>query len=243
MRTIVVFGMLIGSLGVVVGAPPRDLVALESKCLGEGVFEYTLSWLEDRYFEKCEFQTFSFGFENVAEWLDTPANWSLVGGEWRHDKPLLEDVPYQCTFRVRSDQTTHKLSAATIALGFNWRSWARPPEMGSHAVGFVNLLCLVPCPPAEADGSERVYVARMPGYPEPEVESLLTDKGQVVGLRFTAGNQLPVVIEASDDLREWRSVGSSTGSGQVVTWMSAAPSEASSRFYRIVIRGESASEP
>lgn len=219
-----------------------DLVQMESRHLGDGLFEYAIEFPDGRYFDKVDFDAFDLGLPNLVEsFVETPEHWAGASRGWRHDPMIWEAVPYRCTFRIQSGMNAHRQATMTIVWAQHWHSWAvpdgtsnneeTPPRMWAYG----NLIGLVPCALAESDDSPAEYVSSVPGYPEVKVESVVMSKGKPTGIGFQVGRGLPVVVEASDDLKTWVVVGSAVGASGVTTWTSDDPLHGMGRFFRVAV--------
>ncbi len=222
-----------------------DLLRLESRFLGDGLFEYVIDFPDDRYFDKVNFDALSVvGLSDQLGVLriDTPQHWTDVSGGWRHDQMLWEPVPYRTTFRIQTTTDAYRKSPITIVWAQHWYSWAVPEgtpntdDTPPRAVAFANLTGLSPCLPAESDGSLPEWVSGVPGYPEVKIERIVMSEGKPVGIRFRVGGGLPVVVEASEDLKTWVAVGSVVGASGVSTWASAGPLNTMGTFFRVAVK-------
>jgi hypothetical protein len=228
-------------LGVVQAAAVNlDIVQLESKYLGDGLFQYTLTFPDGRYFETLKINALKVPFANFAEFGQSPSNWNAGAAlattiQWDHAPDILEKPPYQAVLLARSNERTFRRSVfgeeAIVTYGLYWYPWASDTIGG--ALGFGRLNCLLPCPAAEADGSSPIYRAALPGpYPELKILSFVVSNDVPYGLNFSAG-QFAVGIESSSDLVTWTNVGDVLSTAEFGTWLSPVPLPELGSFFRL----------
>ena len=237
-------GMLFCSfagLFVLAGAAfARDLVELESKYLGDGLFQYTLTFPDGRYFQNIKLNALNVPFAKFDGFGESSSNWSAgattpASVQFEHAPDILEKPPYQAVLLVRSAQRTFRLSgfgeSARVTYGFYWYSWATDTAGG--ALGFGNLACLVPCPPDAADGSSSNYFAALPGpYPDLKIQSLILSNDVPVGFNFSAG-PLTMGVEASSDLVTWKNIASIESTDEVGAWTAPSPLADFGSYFRL----------
>jgi hypothetical protein len=223
-----------------------DLVRLESRYLGDGIFEYVLEFPDDRYFDKVNFDAFHVGGlqDQAVTFLETPPHWTEVLQGWKHDQMIWESVPYRRTFRVRSTTTSYRLSTATMAWGQHWFPWAAPEgtanseETPPREIAYATFMCLSPCEPGEADGSPPEYISTVPGYPDLRIHGVVLEwaNRNLSGLMCEVGAGLPVVVETSNDMENWVPVGEVVGANGMTSWLADPAPDQAIRFFRIVVK-------
>jgi hypothetical protein len=240
-KAILLANTLVAVLLAVFSSQARDYFSLESTYLGNGIFEYTLTFPDDRYWDQIGLSTFDPNSQDFVEITVTPPGWSvqLVPlGSWAQDQSALQATPYQCVFRARSDQLAYRTAIGTVAFAPHWRDWARPLDTGTNLVTlYANVQCLIPATAAESDGSATNVTDHVPGFPELQIQSLVTANNAVVGVKFAAGPSLPVQIQASNDLQNWTTIANTQGTAGTTTWTSSLPVGANkTSFYRLLVQ-------
>jgi hypothetical protein len=216
----------------------RDFMTLESTYLGDGLFEYKLTFPDDRYWDQVSFGSV-LGLASFTDFVQIPEGWDVIGSPWQQDPELPQPTPYQGVFRAHSDAPGYNIGTVSVAFTPHWRDWARPLDTNTNGllVLYANLSCLVPTTETGRALSPTNVVGRIPGYPELEVQGLVLTNHQPVGLRFNAGPSLPVTIQASDDLKHWKAIASAQGAAAPVTWISSPPfPTGKSAYYRVVVQ-------
>src|SRR6266498_3593949 len=174
-------------LGLTTGIS-RDVVEVESRYLGDGWFQYGLRTLPDPFI-------IEIGFANLVPYPFTnyvlsiaPPHWTnyFSKEEWwgiAHDQSGPQPRLNEINFSVRSSLTHFKQQPHgfetffAVILADCFRS--------TYIAGYVNLPCLIPCAPGEADGSPPQLVARFELIPDLIINRLILTNGEVHGLTFS----------------------------------------------------------
>lgn len=206
---------------------------LESSYLGDGWFRYTLT-MYDNEFTRFDwiYRIGSTLFTNRLEFGSVPANWvdgSLTAHDvfWDYTAPSNSQVPvYTGEFYVHSSEqgfrTTNTFWIAYRVWPELWLGW----EQG--AWGFSVVPCLVPCPPAQSDGSPSNLVASCEYVPDVEIHALTTNT-----LSFSWGTEYTVLIAGSSNLQTWTGITNALGYPGTNTWTSAVPLSTYGRAFRV----------
>ena len=221
----------------------EDLLRFKSKFLGDGVFEYELDFPDYRFFDFVNFDSVNLSGWQSGIILDSEFadEWSETSRGWRNDPLIWESVPYKALFRVQAHSDAYRVSTATIVFTHHMYSWAAPDglpnsmETPPRTSAYLNLPCLIPCQPSEADDSPPEQVATSPGFADVRIDSLIFTRGRPTGIKFEVSNGMPVKIETSNDLDNWVNIGSTMGTRGITTWHFARPSDAEHQFFRVVV--------
>src|SRR5262245_13045623 len=228
-------------LGVVQAAAVNfDLVQLESKYLGDGLFQYTLTFPDGRYFESLKINALKVPFGNFAEFGQSSSNWNAGATlaatiQWDHAPDFLEKPPYRAVLLARSNERTFRRSVfgeeAIVTYGLYWYPWASDTIGG--ALVFGRLSCLSPCQAAEADRSSPTCSSALSGpYPELKIQSFVISNDVHYGLNFSAG-RFGVGIESSRDLITWTNIADVQSTNDFATWLSDVPLPELGSFFRL----------
>lgn len=232
----------------------RNLVQLESKYVGNGVFQYTLTF-PDTYLERVNFNdvdSLIVPFVGFTEFGNVSTNWAGGGVtalppvvKWDHNRSADENVPYQSVFQVRSTERTFRRSLPTesafVGLKIKPYVWA-PGGGGDWVAGSARLGCLVPCPPDAADGSGPTYLTGVVEYPELRITSFVISNDVPVGLNFSAGQAI-VDIQTGSNLTNWTKVAEVTSTGESGSWLAPGPLFDLGQFFRLRVGPQVASVP
>ncbi len=224
-----------------------NLVTLDSEYLGGGILEYRLACNAEPCVERCGLSSFSLSFHGFDGVVQEPGDWqraptfpmppqSEATLEWLHSQTNWESLPYQCVFRVRSEKTAFRLGSAQVTNALHWHDWAQPPNYREHIQESLTLSCLVPCDPAQSDGSPSFYQDAGSNFPEINVPSCHLVSPESLQLEIASRPGLPLCLEATADLHSWRRVGFVEGSGLVTPWTVNTAGTGSHQFYRAVAR-------
>jgi hypothetical protein len=153
---------------------------LESSYLGDGWFQYTLTNLQDPYFQELDITVFGIPvFTNFLAYGADPVDWQSVSPitnsvNWNYTGPKPQNRPYQTVFLAQSQYTSYYTTnyGAVIAFFLYPQGYLISPNF-SNIVGFYWMSCLVPCPPEQADGSPSNSVSTAEIFPDVAINSIL----------------------------------------------------------------------
>jgi hypothetical protein len=250
---IILLSLLIVLAGALPKAHASTFLQLESAYEGNGWFRYTVRLpvdpLTDSLVHNISFSPFrgydTFSVVDLYGWRSFRMTASPDGVNYTYNfntnYPQIRPITY--VFKVHSAYTTFRTSTnygnATILMNLSM-TWESPGGVGSYPinlVGYATFPCLLPCPPAEADGSPATLITDFKIYPDVKLDSLVTTEKDVTGVRFhwQSGNTEPAkyLLEGSRDLRSWTNITEIIGTRGDNTWIAPAPITDRGPFYRI----------
>ena len=108
------------------------------------------------------------------------------------------------------------------------------PILGGDTFGgYVNLDCLVPCAPEQADGSPPDLVSGLELLPDVKIDGLLVTNGNVYGLTFSWAESSTVELQGSHDLTQWTPITWLFGDPPQTTWTTNVPLNSFGEFFRL----------
>lgn len=231
-RLIVV--LVVNAIGLT-AAISRDVVEVESQYLGNGWFQYSLRTLPDPLIAEIGFgQLIPYPFTNYVASI-VPPHWTnfMYQGEWNGiafdasgPQPRLNEINFSvCSSSMYFRQQRYGFVttiAITLADCFRDRYFG----------GYLNLPCLVPCAPEEADGSPLQLVARFELIPDLIINQLILTNGEVHGLTFSGVSIETVELQGSHDLSNWTAVARFPGISPGM-WTTNSPLNAYGEFFRL----------
>lgn len=215
----------------------KDAVELQSRYVGDGWFEYRLRTLEDPFLSELTFdQLAPSPFTNYLESV-VPTNWtnSFRDGEWRgikFDNSVSQPRITEILFSVKSSSTHFRRES----YGFNTGIHVTLAEdyFGRESLGgYLNLECLVPCLPEEADGSSPILISSHEFISDILLTELVVTDGSVHGVTFSWDNDSTVQLDASHNLAEWTPVARFFGSPPSTTWTTEESLNSYGTFFRL----------
>ncbi|NOS68962.1 MAG: hypothetical protein HOP33_03445 [Verrucomicrobia bacterium] len=214
----------------------RDVLELESRYNGDGWFEYRLRTLEDPFFKAIRFgQLLPDPFTNyVANTL--PDHWTnfVYNGVWagiKFDATVPQPRINEISFSVKSGSTHFRRATP----GFVTSIFLEFVDLykGGGLGGYVNLNCLVPCSPEEADGSPPTIVSRIELIPDVKIDQLIFTNGQVHGLTYSWIQPSTVELQASHNLADWMTVARFFGNPPQTTWTTNISFSSFGQFFQL----------
>jgi thiosulfate/3-mercaptopyruvate sulfurtransferase len=223
------------------------LVTLDSEYLGDGAFEYRLTYDQVPFLERCGLSNFSLPFPSYDSVLQEPADWQRAPGFpttpqatasllWLNSQTNWNNEAYQCAFRVRSQKSAFKLGTCQVKNVLHWNDWAEPVVYPARIQETLTLKCLVPCDPAQSDGSPTLYQDGGSDFPEVRITQWSVLNLNSLRLGITARAGLPLCLESSADLRAWTRAGLVAGSGTVALWTANHEQAGPFQFYRASVQ-------
>lgn len=231
------------------------LLLLESQYLGAGLFEYRLAFNGAPYLERnglTEFRVVSFpGFDGgmavPAEWKEAPEFPAPIQTEaslrWLHDDATPENLPYHCTFRVRSQKKSFRLGTASVRFILHWNDWAQPPDLRTNVQGASTLQCVMPCDPEQSDGSASLHQDVAGEFPQPKVQTISLPAPYFPRLGLAARTGLPLCIETAADMKSWHRIGYTIAAAGETVWRPEKPAAGAAQFYRAVVESPGFAHP
>lgn len=223
-------------------ANATTFLQFQSTYLGGGWFQYQLNVLNDPFFTEADVVGFSVNFTNQIDRGALPTGWTDGSGNanWTttNSYPLR---PYELTFLVRSSETSYRLGLATnldgaIILVSLWLADFNPlPIISGNIVGFAMMPCLVPCSPAEADGSPTNLVYDLKLLPDITINRLIQNDGEIYGVDFTWTNSSTFVLQGSTNLNAWTNIAYVWSWPPETIWTTNTPLNAYGQFFRVAL--------
>ncbi len=216
----------------------RDVLEVESRYRGDGWFDYRLRTLEDPFFKAISFHQFlPDPFTNyVANTL--PNHWTnfLYDGKWTgimFDETVPQPRINEISFSVQSSSTHFRRSN----YGFRTSIYLQFVDfyLRGGIGGYVNLACLVPCAPEEADGSPDVMISRVEMLPDVTIDQLILTNGNVHGLIFSWDEESTVELQATHNLTLWTTVARLWGNPPQTTWTTNLPLNSFGKYFRLSV--------
>lgn len=216
-------------------ASARNAMEVESSYLGEGWFEYRLRTLDDPFIKKITlFQLVPWPFTNYVESVP-PAHWTnfFYSGDWngiKSDNTEVQPRIKEVVFRAKSSFTNFRRRqyGFTSILGVQL---ADPYEGG--AGGYINLDCLIPCAPEEADGSASNIVSSIELIRDMVIDELIHTNGEIHGLTFSWNQKSTVQLEGSHDTKQWTPIARFFGTPTQTTWTTNTALNPYGNFFRL----------
>ncbi|OQA28805.1 MAG: hypothetical protein BWY59_00664 [Verrucomicrobia bacterium ADurb.Bin345] len=217
-------------------AAARDFVTVRSAYLGDGWFSYTMRMEPNPFFStQITGIAGTAAFTNRIDantppegWTESPDTSSFF---WGKDNQFEEHaLPLELTMMARSSSSGYRTQTNYFVMFVLWmHDWLPIPGiLSANIAGYVRLPALVPCEPAESDGSPTELFSGYEIFPDPEVVESGPDF-----LSYFWPNTNTVVIEASYDLQSWSNVAQMVGHGGTSTWVAAQPLDELGSFFRV----------
>ena len=233
-------------LAVAAGFPAtaNQFAQLQSAYLGGGWFQYTLTSRPDPFWQEADLEEFVVpGFSNIVSVGANPADWqnqtnSGASADWWFTGTPPQARPYPRVFLVQSAYTNYCASTngamltAFVDPANYFVAGTNVETKFEAAYGAIG--CLVPCPPAQADGSPATITSTFQLYPDIAINGFLTISNNPCGLTYGwgAGNYT-VLVQASPDLQNWTNIAYALGGPPSSTWTSPVPLSVLGSFYRL----------
>lgn len=235
--------------GVVTGwatVRATTFLELQSTYLGDGWFQYQMSVLNDPFFTEADITGLQVNFSNEIDQQGGSDGWSNTGSDsagssWAFTNSI-PARPYVETFAIRSSETSYRLGGITNAQGATvllslMLSECYPVAAGGsyseNILGFANLPCLVPCEPAEADGSPTNFVYDLKLLPDVQINQLIQNNGGIYGVDFTWDYAATFVLQGSADLNHWTNLAYLWSQPSETVWTTNQPLNAAGSFFRL----------
>ena len=213
----------------------KDAIELESRYDGDGWFHYRLRTLEDPFLTEIYFgQLLPDPFANYLT-NTRPDHWTnfFYSGKWtgiKFDGTVPQPRINEISFSVRSSSAHFRRQN----YGFNTiisLKFADPYSGGMG--GYLNLDCLVPCAPEEADGSLPTLVSRHEFVPDIIIDELIRTNQDIHGLTFSWGEPSTVELQGSHNLVDWTTVSRFFGNPPQTTWTTNVSLNPFGQFFRL----------
>lgn len=232
-------GSLLVALWMISVGTAADFLTLRSSYLGNGLFEYRLELPDDNFFTNASIGTFSVSFTNRQAFVITPTDWMPLTSElnqaiWNFDTNALQSRPYTATFQVQSTSTTFRtLDAAAFVSYQATPAGALLTTNFPALAGFGVVKALVPCDPAQADGSASTLEDCFAVRDDLRITGLTTISGEATALSFWWDSDSTVQVQSSPDLSIWTVQTNLLGNAGTNRWTLPSPLSATSRYFRL----------
>jgi hypothetical protein len=224
-------------------------IELQSTYLGDGWFRYRMKSLPEPFLLHVDIQGLYLGGASTSGQSDyvygeSPLDWQNEAASqfpgWRYQLPYpSQQRPYQREFFIQSTERTFRYATnatifMTLELVSDWFSYWRGAGHFTPILGYVNLPCLYPCSPEQADDSppDRLCVFKIVES-DMTLDSLVVTNGLITGVTFSAEFNSTVLLEGSMDYSHWTNIGYIWGDKGVTTWTTNAPLNDLGRYFRI----------
>jgi len=229
---------------VLVPARATTFLTLQSTCLGNGWFQYQMNVANDPFFTEADIEGLAINFTNQIGQIDGTNGWSYQGfNDWEFTNSF-PARPYSETFLVQSSETSYRLGQITNADGamvlmslFLAELYPGVAEgmIGGNIVGYAMMPCLIPCSPAEADGSPTNFVYTLKLLPDVTINQLIQTNGQIYGLDFTWDSASTFLLQGSADMNLWTNVAYIWSYPPETIWTTNTPLNAYGQFFRLAM--------
>lgn len=226
-----------------------EFVSVESRSLGDGWFEYRVRLAEDPYFETAQIGAVEIAFPGRSEYGADPADWSSDASSpdkalWNFGGQQPQSRPHERVFRVRSSHTAFR----TVETALRVTYVAAPQtellgEASPASSGVLRLRVLVPCAPAEADGSATLQSAAASLREDLRITSLQISGSALSGLSFQWPFDSTVRLESSSDLKTWTPLTTLAGDAGETSWSAEQPLQDVGTFFRLVLLANRKPDP
>jgi hypothetical protein len=216
----------------------RDVIEVESQYTGGGCFVYTVRTLYDPLVKEIGFSDFApMPFTNYVT-NTVPPHWrSVSSSEWNgimytfdetNPPPRINEI----SFSVYSSSLGFRQETNGFFLSMYFML-ADCFDFGSYVSHGAFVPCLLPCAPAESDGSASNLVSRLELLSDPKIEELILTNNEAYGLKYSWDTQSTVELQASHDLTNWTSVARFFGDPPETTWTTNSPITSYGEFFRL----------
>jgi len=220
-------------------------LTLQSTYLGAGWFQYQMNVLNDPFFAEADITGFGISFTNALAEGPLPTGWvdeeGGAGAEWTATTNY-PPRPYTLTYLVQSSETSYRLDTGTnlegamilfsLVLAETYPG-AASGVISGNIVGYGWMPCLVPCSPAEADGSPTNYVFTLKLLPDIVINQLIQTNGTVYGVDFSWDSAATFVLQGTSDLINWTNITYLWSYPPETVWTTNAPLNSYGQFFRV----------
>jgi len=213
---------------------------VQSSYLGDGWFQYDVKMFVDPYFLEQDLVQFAIIMTNgvdVQSAAVPPVNWKndTNGGSWIYTGPTPQSRPREQVFLMHSSATNYMLGTNAISLLSLVTSDIFPPGIISgNMVGYATVPCLLPCPPAMADGSPTNHVESFELMQDPVIKKLMVGPS-VYGLAFDWASDSTELLQASPDLMHWTNITYLYGTSGTTVWTTNQHFLDHGQYFRLVL--------
>ncbi|HEU5396783.1 MAG TPA: hypothetical protein VFV81_06425 [Verrucomicrobiae bacterium] len=213
-------------------------LTLQSTYLGDGWFQYRMNVMDDPFFLQADIVSVQFTtFTNLIDRVDGTNGWSYTATNGWEFTNSIPERPYSETFLMRSPETSFRLATnadgavsvfSLVLSDFNPSSAA-----SGNLVGYAYMNCLVPCSPAEADGSPTNYLFVLKLLPDVVLNRLIETNGNVYGIDFNWSHDATYVLQGSSDFNSWTNITYLWGYAPETVWTTNTPLNDFGQYFRV----------
>ncbi len=228
-------------------AGATTFLELQSSYMGGGWFQYRLKAFNDPFFTQGIVAGAQIGFTSEIDHTAVSTNWDQTGYDntytsWAFTNGTAPPLPYEITCMIRSSETTYKLQTNVfngdvimqLSLAF---AGIYPGVAGGvfsqNIMGCAGLPCLVPCPPAEADGSPAHFNYKLKLAPDVVVEHLIHTNGEIHGVDFMWDSEATFMLQGTKDFNNWTNVATVWSSPPETSWTTNTPLNDRGSYFRL----------
>ena len=237
--------LLLALFWLAVGAAKATtFLQLQSTYLGNSWFQYQMTVFDDPFFTEADITQFVINFTNQIDQIDGANGWSYQGTngwEFTNGYPAR---PYSETFLARSSKTSYRLGLGTNEDGaivlmslFLAEIYPGVAEgiVSGNLVGYANVPCLVPCDPADADGSPTNFVYTLKMLTDVTINQLIQTNGNVYGVDFMWNAESTFLLQGSSDLNTWTNIAYLWSYPPETLWATNVSLNDYGQFFRIAL--------
>jgi hypothetical protein len=213
----------------------KNAIEIESRYDGDGWFHYRLRTLEDPFLKEIRFeQLLPDPFVNYMT-NTLPDHWTnfYYKGKWTgimFDGTALQPRTNEISFSVRSSSTHFRRQnyafETIVYFGF--------ADVYKGGIGgYLDMDCLVPCSPEEADGSLPTLVLQVEIVPDIKIDDLIRTNSDIYGVTFSWAEPSTVELQGSQDMVEWTSISRFFGDPPQTTWTTNVSLNSFGKFFRL----------
>jgi hypothetical protein len=203
---------------------------------------------DDPFFSSAAISRLDINFTDQIDQVGDSTNWSCTGfsdsnSSWAFTNGYVAR-PYAKTFLIRSSETSYKLATwstnapgpATFSLTLSLSGLYPGTAFGVYApdiVGYASAPCLVPCTPAEADGSPTNFVYDLKLVPDIQINQLIQQNGGIHGVDFSWPSASTLLLQGSPDFNNWTNIAYLWSYPPDTSWTTNTDLNAFGRFFRL----------
>ncbi len=203
---------------IALSARATTFLTLQSTYLGNGWFQYQMNVMDDPFFTEADITGFNVNFTNQINQIGDGTNWSYTGSdqsysEWSFTNGI-PARPYSVTFLMQSSETswrtaTNLYDGAVVLMSLyltDFNPLLDGDVVSRNIVGYANMACLVPCDPADADGSPTNFLYTLKLLPDVNINNLIQTNGGVYGVDFDWAYTNTFVLQGTSNFVDWTNI-------------------------------------
>ena len=231
-------------------AKGTTFLQFDSTFLGNGWFQYRLQLMDDPFFTAVDL-SIGINFTNQIDstgsaiWTNSTAQTNY--SDWASSVSY-RPRPYEEVFLVRSSEPSYRqgtvggpASGATLLMGLYLAAKNPLSDIGlvsENMVGYVNIPCLIPCQPGDADGSPTNFSYTLKLVPDVIIQQLIQTNGAVSGVDFVWEAESTFLLEASKNLTTWTNIAYVWSTPSETLWTTNQSLNNLGQFFRLELVAE-----